>query len=135
MLSLSFLGACAPQQKQETPSEQSQTSSGIHQTIPVTQAAQLIQSTPNLYILDVRTADEFKSGHLDKAQQLDYYAPDFESKVKQLDKKKTYLLYCHSGRRSGSTLEIMKTAGFEKVYDLEGGFTQWQGSGQKVVKP
>ncbi|MBD0296263.1 MAG: rhodanese-like domain-containing protein [Bacteroidota bacterium] len=45
-----------------------------------------------------------------------------------MDKSKTYLLHCRSGKRSTKALNLMKENGFEKVYHLEGSITAWRGA-------
>ena len=56
----------------------------------------------NFVIIDVRTPEEYASGHIEKAINLDYYSETFKDELNKLDKNKTYLIYCRSGRRSGS---------------------------------
>jgi rhodanese-related sulfurtransferase len=81
----------------------------------------------NTVILDVRTQEEYRSGFISDA--VNYNVLDslgFISKLSSLDKKKKYLLYCKSGRRSAKALMMMKTEGFKKVYHLKGGVTDWK---------
>ena len=78
-------------------------------------------------LLDVRTAAEFKEGHLPGAENIDVQLPDFEDKIANLDKEKTILVYCKSGRRSAKALQILHKAGFKKAYHLKGGYTDWDG--------
>ena len=74
-------------------------------------------------IIDVRTKVEFDEFHFKNALNIDYYKADFKTKLNQLNKNKTYLIYCRSGNRSGETLKIMKEMGFKNVYDLNGGIS------------
>jgi phage shock protein E len=86
----------------------------------------------NAVLLDVRTRDEYTSGFIGDA--LNYNVLDSLSFIKQLsplNKKKTYLLYCQSGRRSSKAMVIMKQQGFRKVYQLEGGISGWTGAIKK----
>ena len=76
-------------------------------------------------ILDVRTPSEYKGGHAPKSVNIDYYAEDFRQDLDQLDKGKTYFMYCRSGSRSSRTLKIMGSLGFKKVYNLDGGWLQY----------
>lgn len=76
-------------------------------------------------VLDVRTADEFNSGHIDNATNIDWYGDDFNTKAETLDKKKPVYVYCHSGGRSKSAMKRLKSLGFEEVYNLSGGITAW----------
>jgi rhodanese-related sulfurtransferase len=63
---------------------------------------------------------------------LDFYAPDFREWLAQLDREKTYLVYCRTGHRSGETVNFMKELGFRRVYDLQGGILAWQSAGLPV---
>ena len=81
----------------------------------------------NFIILDVRTKEEFDSGHLENAVNLDMYSPDFQNQIDKLDKNKTYLVYCEKGGRSRACAEkIMTPMGFQDIYNLEHGFSEWQ---------
>jgi len=72
-------------------------------------------------IIDVRTPDEYRNGHLKKTDyNYDISSSDFEQKIKKLDKDKNYFLYCRSGSRSGQAKQVMKRNGFENVYNVGG---------------
>jgi len=85
-------------------------------------------------VLDVRTADEFKAGHLPGAVNLDVLDDSFEKKVAALDKSKTYLVHCAAGRRSANAADEMKKLGFKSVVDLAPGFNGWKAAGKPVEK-
>ena len=79
-------------------------------------------------IIDVRTDDEFSTGYIEGAVNIDFYmGSKFISEIDKLDKSKSYFIYCKSGARSGQTCELMKQKGFKKVYNLEGGILGWTG--------
>ena len=84
-------------------------------------------------ILDVRTRGEFDSGHLEGAVLIDYLEPDFEDRVGELDRGRTYLVYCGSGFRSAGACERMLGLGFRDLYDLAGGFNEWVAEGYPWV--
>jgi len=89
---------------------------------------------PDFIILDVRTAEEFNSGHIKNAVNIDYFLDNFKAELDKLDKDKTYLIYCMSGSRSGRALQVMKKIGFRHVYNLEGGIIAWKSAGLPLVK-
>jgi phage shock protein E len=68
-------------------------------------------------VIDVRTPAEYAAGHIAGAQNDDVEAADFGSRIAALDKKAPYLVYCHSGRRSGIAATQMATAGFADIVD------------------
>ena len=79
-------------------------------------------------VLDVRTEDEFDQGIIPNAINIDIYkGQGFIYKLEELDKSKTYYVYCRSGARSGQACKIMNELGFEKAYNLVGGILAWEG--------
>ena len=85
-------------------------------------------------ILDVRTQREYEYGHLEGAIVVDIYQRDFRDKIGQLDKSKTYYVYCKTGIRSRSAVAYMRQVGFEKVCDLQGGVNYLARAGVQFVK-
>lgn len=92
------------------------------------------RSNPDFVIIDVRTREEFSGGHIENAANIDFYSETFRDMLDNLDKNKTYLIYCRSGARSGNTLEIMAGLNFEEVYNILGGMIQWQSAEFPTVK-
>jgi rhodanese-related sulfurtransferase len=85
-------------------------------------------------LLDVRTASEFKQGHMSNALQADWTnSAEFAERVKYLDKNKPLLVYCASGVRSGQAAEWLVKKGFVKVDNLTGGMIAWKQAGLPVV--
>ena len=76
---------------------------------------------PGVIVLDVRTAGEFAEGHLENAINIDVEGGQFDAGIAQLDKTKTYAVYCRSGRRSGAAVEKMSIAGFTSLFNLKVG--------------
>jgi rhodanese-related sulfurtransferase len=85
-------------------------------------------------VLDVRTAREFKSGHIPGAILMDVNDPEFRDKVKTLDKGKLYLVHCAAGVRSAKACKIMSTLEFTNLVNLKGGFRAWEAEGKPVEK-
>jgi rhodanese-related sulfurtransferase len=88
---------------------------------------------PGTQVIDVRTPAEFAEGHLPGAVNLDVSAPDFAARVASLDKNAPYAVYCRSGNRSASALQVMLGQGFTGAYHLGGGIGAWQSAGGEVV--
>ncbi len=88
----------------------------------------------DVQLVDVRTPEEFATGHVEGAVNIDYVNGDFMAGTKMLDKTKPVLLYCASGSRSESALGDMKAAGFKQVQDLLGGMNGWKKQGLPVAK-
>lgn len=69
-------------------------------------------------LIDVRTAEEYSSGHVQGAINHDFLSGDFQAALAGLDKNASYQLYCRSGNRSGQAMELMQQAGFTRVENL-----------------
>ena len=107
------------------------------ETITPDKAFELIErhkDGSNLVILDIRPHAEFREEHIQGAQNLDYDGHQFKKKVKQIDKDKNYIIYCRSGVRGEYFMGIMKDLGFQKVYNILGGFVGWKVSKLPLVK-
>ena len=108
---------------------QSETQIQIIENITPEEAYILIQENkdnPNFVILDVRTPEEFLGDYIENAVNLDYYSDTFRNDLDKLDKNKTYLIYCRSGRRSGNALNITKELDFREVYNMLDGIIKWK---------
>jgi thioredoxin len=77
-------------------------------------------------ILDVRTADEYKSGHIKNSLQANWLnRPEFDDRTSHLDKSRPIFIYCLSGGRSGAAAEVLTERGYT-VTNLEGGINAWK---------
>lgn len=87
----------------------------------------------NVQLLDVRTAEEFKTGHLKNALQANYNNnKEFVDRVQHLDKSKPVYVYCLSGVRSDYALSVLKEMGFTQLYHLKGGINAWKQKSKPV---
>ena len=80
---------------------------------------------PGAVLVDVRRPDEFASGHLPGAVNIEVTAPDFGQRVAALNKTKLTYVYCRSGARSTKAADQLTTAGFAQVSNLLGGILDW----------
>jgi rhodanese-related sulfurtransferase len=79
-------------------------------------------------VLDVRTPEEYATGSLENANNVDYLDEDFfVSEMEKADKSITYYVYCRSGARSANACMLLEQMGFETVYNLRGGINNWTG--------
>jgi phage shock protein E len=83
------------------------------------------------YLIDVRTVEEYQSGHLKHTRNIDYKSPGFGAAISKLNKAKPVYLYCRSGNRSGKALDTLKAKGFKNYYNL-GGLEQLKKEGFAV---
>ena len=94
-----------------------------------------IKETVDAVVLDVRTAEEFQTGKVPNAVNVDFNNPAFKSIMNGQNKEKPYFVYCAKGGRSAKAVSLMKEFGFKNVYDLEGGMSAWKAAGLKVTPP
>ncbi len=92
----------------------------------------VLAESPNVQLVDVRTASEFESGHLANAINISITDGDFESQISKLDKTEPIYIYCKSGARSARACNAMEEMGFVEMYDLKGGITSWKSAGLSV---
>jgi rhodanese-related sulfurtransferase len=86
----------------------------------------------NVQVLDVRTAGEFKTGHIKNALQADWNNKDqFNERIKFVDKDKPVYIYCLAGGRSAAAADWMRKNGYNNVVELTGGINAWK----KADKP
>ncbi len=109
--------ACQPSAKQEQP---------VNELLSAEAFNQKLEQTPSAQVVDVRTPEEFATGHLANASNIDYNAADFAQQLEHLDKSKPVFVYCLSGGRSGSAAAQMQQMGFEQIYGLDKGLIAWK---------
>lgn len=86
--------------------------------------AAILKDSSNFYLIDVRTAGEFKKAHFANAVNISYLNFRYGRDVDSLDRNKLVLLYCQTCHRSPLAARKMKHLGFRKVIDLKGGFSK-----------
>jgi len=97
------------------------------------EAAKII-ANGKVTVVDVRTPDEFKDGHIHGAKNIDIMSSDFEAQLGKLDKTQPTLVHCQAGGRSTRALPIFEKLGFTHLIHLDGGFGGWQSAGKPVAK-
>lgn len=82
----------------------------------------------NTVVIDVRSPEEIASGFIPGTDLfINFFDENFQNELQKLDKTKTYIVYCHSGNRSGKAASIMEQLGFTSIYNLQGGISSWTG--------
>lgn len=90
-------------------------------------------ASPDVVVLDVRTAAEYGEGHIQGAINIDVKEDNFIEIAKStLKTDKTIAVYCRGGRRSVTAAEKL-VAGHYKVVNLEGGIMAWKDAGLPIV--
>ena len=91
-----------------------------------------IQDTDYI-LVDVRTIEEFESGHIQDAINFDFYSESFQKEILSLDKSSSIILYCRTQNRSTKTANYLKENGYKEITVLEGGITSWVKNGNDLV--
>jgi rhodanese-related sulfurtransferase len=136
MVLIAFIVGCA-NLNGGSAGEQPTSETGDYGLIAPEEAAIVLSESagdPGFVLLDIRTDEEIETGHIPGAQSLDFYSSTFEDDIAQLDRERTYLIYCRTGNRTGQTYRMMRNMGFEEVYDLDGGITEWTRLGYAVCQ-
>ena len=84
-------------------------------------------------LVDVRTPEEYESGHIQDAVNFDFYSESFQNDILSLDKSASIILYCRTQNRSTKTANYLKENGYKKITVLEGGITSWVKNGNDLV--
>tara|TARA_R110002050_G_scaffold3484_1_gene18367 strand:+ start:555 stop:899 length:345 start_codon:yes stop_codon:yes gene_type:complete len=82
-------------------------------------------SKNKVQLIDVRTANEYNTGYIKKAKNIDVFSGKFTSEVNKLDKEKPVYVYCRSGGRSKRASKKIAALGFKEIYDLKGGILNY----------
>ena len=98
------------------------------------EAFEKVISDTSVVRLDVRSIDEYASGHIAMAINIDVMKDDFKTKATSLlPKDKTIALYCRSGRRSKKAAGILTENGY-KVIELNSGISGWINARKELVR-
>jgi rhodanese-related sulfurtransferase len=85
-------------------------------------------------VLDLRSLDAYKTGHLPGAKNID--AAGFSASVEKLklDRKNPVVLVCETGTLSRKSASEMQKLGFAEVAALDGGVQAWKASALPLIK-
>ncbi|SRX54392.1 putative adenylyltransferase/sulfurtransferase MoeZ [Aequorivita sp. CIP111184] len=83
----------------------------------------------DIQLVDARTEAEFEEGHLQDALNIDVLETNFNTEAEKLNLEKPVYVYCRSGKRSAKAALILKDLGFKEIYDMQGGYLNWESEG------
>ena len=89
-----------------------------------TQKAKELIDQGNITIVDIRDSSAFEEGHIENAVSVN--DTNIDEFVNTADKNKPVLCYCYMGISSQNAAQYFKEQGFDAVYSMAGGFTEWQ---------
>lgn len=97
------------------------------------QAKELIDKEKDIFVLDVRTREEYNEVHIKDANLVPIQ--DLDQNISKIPKDKKLIVYCTSGKRSTKACEILKNKGLKELYNVVGGISRWQTEDYPVEKP
>lgn len=104
----------------------------IESNLTVSQAAELLKTGPQVQLVDVRSNSEWAGGYIPGAKHIP--VDDIPTRMAEIDKNKTVLLYCAAGGRSHRAMEMLKAAGYRDVRHLADGISGWKAAGMTITK-
>tara|TARA_B100001057_G_scaffold13798_1_gene13103 strand:- start:2171 stop:2542 length:372 start_codon:yes stop_codon:yes gene_type:complete len=84
-------------------------------------------------LIDVRTVEEFQSGYISRAINIDFFSTDFIDKVKETDSSLKLILYCRTDNRSSKSAKILIDNNYKNIYVIKGGIEEWISQGNPVI--
>ncbi len=130
LLVVALLGGCGGEDAVAVP----EAPAGQVTTIDAAQGRAIIDAGGAL-VIDVRTVEEYRGGHLVGAQSIPVEDEElWQARTAPLDRDRPTVVYCRSGRRSALAAQKLVEAGFTEVYDL-GGVQDWDLDELQVEAP
>ena len=97
----------------------------INDVVSVDTYKELVIGNP-VQLVDVRTPQEYNSGKIEGAINIDYFNKDnFNAAFDKLNKNKPLYIYCRSGKRSQESAILLEQMGFKEIHDLKDGYNAW----------
>ena len=96
------------------------------QTITASVLLQQINSSASPVVLDVRSPEEFRTGHVPGAVNIPHRQVGARLGELAAAKERGVVVYCEGGPRAEYAEQVLESAGFEKVYHLEGDMAGWR---------
>ncbi len=91
-----------------------------------------LEKGETMFILDVRSDEEWEEGHIQDATHI--YVGHLEENLDKIPGDCRIIVYCGTGRRSNIAASILKKHGFDRIYNVLGSMTAWKSAGYEVVK-
>ena len=105
-----------------------QSPAGAGVDISVDEALRLWQNKEAI-IIDVRTPGEYRDGHIPGVVNIPL--DELEKRIGEIPKDKKVVLICRTGSRSAQGTRLLRSKGFNNVYNSTGGMSTWKGPVEK----
>lgn len=104
----------------------------VPQNLSAVQAREMLEKNDQVYLLDVRTFQEYSQIRLAGANLIPI--DQLLRRIAELPKDRPILVYCAVGSRSTQVMNYLAKIGYGPVYNLNGGIWAWQLRGYPVLK-
>ena len=104
----------------------------VARNIAPADALALVKARQNIYLLDVRTPQEFQQARIAGAHLIPI--DQLMQRVGELPQDRPILVYCAVGSRSAQVFSFLARRGYAEVYNLDGGISAWAAKGYPVVR-
>ena len=84
-------------------------------------AKMILKNDKDAKLVDVRSPQEYKEGHLPSSINLPLYKIEEQYKKVFPDENTAIIVYCQSGNRSNKAIEILESKGYKNLYNIDGG--------------
>lgn len=121
--SLGFLIGC---QNNGTESTVAQDPNAVYVQLSPAEFKAKLAEYDNPQLIDVRTPREFEKGNIAGAKMINIKDPSYAREIEKLDKNQPVFMYCQAGGRSGKACRQAVDDGFTKIYELKGGYGDWE---------
>jgi len=101
-------------------------------SVKVAEAYDMIREDKDIYILDVRTREEYRKGHLRNAKNISL--DDFEKRIGKVPANKKVLVYCRTGARSVRAVRRLEVAGHPSLFHMHEGYRGWKKAGHPTTE-
>jgi len=95
-------------------------------------AKALLDANKNIYLLDVRTPQEYSQGKLSGSVLIPI--GEFERRIREVPKNKTIIVYCAVGSRSKPVANFLSQQGYKDVYNMTDGIVGWYRNGFPIQR-
>lgn len=103
-------------------------------SVTAEEVKQALDAKEDVTIVDVRTPEEYKKGHLDGSLLLPVDTVSEQAASLLKDKKKTLYVYCLSGSRSMQATDILLKLGYTKAFNMTSGLLAWRAKGYPLTQ-
>lgn len=114
LLSVLMLTACGQTAEEEA----------VYLNITAGEAREIMDRETDYVILDVRTQEEFDTGHIPGAVLIPHTEIKTRAETEMPDKDQLILVYCRSGNRSKQASEVLVQLGYTRIREF-GGINDW----------